>query len=268
MERKNLWTREELIVVLNLYWRIPYNKISGSTNSEINKFSKLIGRSSGAIAYKLMNFTSLDPERQKKGNKGKDGAGSLDIQIWNEFFERWEELDQESSRIISDFSGKTIEIAYNFEKETANYFGIEKERMIKTRVNQSEFRNRILASYNNKCCISGLGINQLLVASHIVPWSVNPEQRLNPRNGLCLNNLYDKAFDVGLITIDKNYKIKISNHILKNKDQSAINDYFLPIKDKEIILPDRFKPSSEFIEYHNDVKFNKVLGVSFDLNFI
>ena len=79
--------------------------------------------------------------------------------------------------------------------------GKEKERIIKTRVNQSLFRKVVLATYNNKCCITGLAQPELLIASHIIPWSVNEKERLNPSNGICLNALHDKAFDSGLIAI-------------------------------------------------------------------
>jgi putative restriction endonuclease len=74
MARDN-WNREQLIVALNLYWKIPYNKISGSSNSLIRKIAPIINRTPAALAYKLMNFTSLDAEKQKNGNKGKSAAG-------------------------------------------------------------------------------------------------------------------------------------------------------------------------------------------------
>lgn len=75
---KNYWTEDQLIVALNLYWQIPYNKISGSSNPTIKHYASILNRTSGALAYKLMNFTSLDDERQKKGNKGKSSYSNLD----------------------------------------------------------------------------------------------------------------------------------------------------------------------------------------------
>lgn len=56
--------------------------------------------------------------------------------------------------------------------------------MVKVRVNQARFRRSVLASYSARCCISGLSVPQLLIASHIVPWSVDTRNRLNPQNGL------------------------------------------------------------------------------------
>jgi len=49
--------------------------------------------------------------------------------------------------------------------------GLSKEQLVKTRVNQSFFRNSILSAYNSTCCITGIKIPQLLIASHIIPWA-------------------------------------------------------------------------------------------------
>ena len=63
--------------------------------------------------------------------------------------------------------------------------GLERERRVRTRVNQHFFRAAVLAAYDHKCCVTGLAIPELPVASHIVPWAANPKRRMNPRNGLC-----------------------------------------------------------------------------------
>lgn len=254
---KYTWTREQLIVALNLYWKIPYNKISGSSNSQIKNVAFLIGRTPAAAAYKLMNFTSLDPERQDKGNKGKSGAGLGDKIIWNEYFGKWEELAFDSAVLLANLQNKPIEAILNIESELKYIEGKEKERLVKTRVNQGDFRQRILASYNEKCCITGIQIPALLVASHIIPWSKNKEERLNPKNGLCLNSIHDRAFDKGLITVTTDFKIKLSDTILQKKKDSTVQKFFIEYENQSIILPDRFVPSAEFLEYHNKYIFTK-----------
>ena len=120
--------------------------------------------------------------------------------------------------------------------------------VVKARVNQSFFRQIILASYDNKCCITGISVPELLVAGHIIPWSIDKKNRMNPCNGLCLNALHDIAFDKGLITITIDYRIKISKAL---KQQSGPELLFIPYDNKKIALPQRFTPSKEFIEYHN-----------------
>jgi len=254
MARDN-WNKEQLIVALNLYWKIPYNKISGSSNSEIKRIAPIIDRTPAALAYKLMNFTSLDAEKQKIGNKGKSAAGSSDKEIWNDYFGKWEKLALDSSEILSTIQKKPIEEILHLEPEFAE--GKEKERIVKIRVNQNDFRQRILASYNEKCSITGISIKSLLVASHIIPWSKNTLERLNPRNGICLNNIHDKAFDKGLITITTDFKVKLSDAILQKRNDINIQKYFIEYENQSIILPDRFAPSIEFLEYHHQNIFNK-----------
>ena len=254
---KDVWNKEQLTVALNLYWKIPYNKISGSSNALIREIAPLIGRTPAALAYKLMNFTSLDPERQDKGNKGKSGAGSGDTIVWNEYFGKWEKLAFDSAIILSKIQHKPIEEIFDIEDDLEFLEGKEKVRLVKTRVNQSDFRLRILGSYNEKCCITGIQIPSLLVASHIIPWSKSKEQRLNPRNGLCLNNFHDKAFDNGLITVTTDFKIKLSDAILLKEKDINIQKFFFAYQNQTILLPDRYLPSEEFLVYHNDNIFNK-----------
>ncbi|MDZ7716172.1 MAG: HNH endonuclease [Balneolaceae bacterium] len=116
---------------------------------------------------------------------------------------------------------------------------------------QSFFRNAILSSYKRTCCISGLNYSKFLIASHIVPWSEDKNNRLNPRNGLCLSVLYDKAFDLGFITITPDFEIKVSQ-ILKDKATDPFSRKNLhSIENKEISLPEKFLPAQEFLEYHN-----------------
>ncbi len=256
MARDN-WNREQLIVALNLYWKIPYNKISGSSNSEIKKLAPIIDRTPAALAYKLMNFTSLDAEKQKIGNKGKSAASSSDKEIWNEYFGQWEKLALDSSAILSTIQNKPIEEILELEPELKFADGREKERLVRTRVNQTDFRQRILASYNERCSITGISITSLLVASHIIPWSKNTKERLNPKNGICLNNIHDKAFDKGLITITSDFKVKLSDAILEKRKEKNIQKYFLEYENQPIVLPDRFSPSIEFLEYHHQNIFNK-----------
>ena len=98
---------------------------------------------------------------------------------------------------------------------------------------------------------------ELLVASHIKPWNVSDEktERTNPCNGLCLNSLHDKAFDMGLITLNKDYKLIVSKEMKHVSMDTVTKEWFHWYEGKKIILPDKFLPGKSFIEYHNDVIF-------------
>ncbi len=257
MKTSTLWKKEELIIVLNLYWKIPYNKISGSSNNQIKEMARVIGRTPASVAYKLMNFTIFDQERQKQGNKGKEGAGKLDEIVWNEYLGEWERLANDSTTLLSEIQSRPAEEIINIEEEIADYVGKEREQIVKIRINQYDFRQRILASYNEKCCITGIDIPNLLVASHIIPWSVNEKERLNPRNGLCLNSLYDKAFDKGLLTITSDFRVRFSKKIMEKKSDSINQEFFWQFDNKSIALPDRYLPDTNFLIWHNTNVFEK-----------
>jgi putative restriction endonuclease len=262
--RRDLWTEEQLTLALNLYWKIPYNKISGSSNDDIKNLAKIIGKTPAALAFMLMNFTALDTERQDEGKKGKRPPGQLATKLWFDYQNQWEKLSDDSFNILPKFKDNTLDETTQIDDETTrieldfkDIKGLDKERLVKVRVNQRDFRRRILASYNEKCCITGITMPQLLVASHIKPWAIDEDNRLNPTNGLCLSATYDKAFDAGLITVTTDYKIKLSDRILAKKRDLVIQDVFLKYEDKPISLPDRYKPSVEFLEYHNIKIFEK-----------
>lgn len=134
--------------------------------------------------------------------------------------------------------------------------GEEKTCMVKQRVNQNFFRKAILASYNETCCITGINTEKLLVASHIIPWSVSDStNKTNPRNGLCLNALHDKAFDKGLLTVTDKYLIHVSSDIKDVYEGKTVKEFFGRYEGEKIILPEKFLPDKTFLQYHNDVIF-------------
>lgn len=248
MAKSNNWTREETIVAFNVYCKIPF-KNSSKTNPTIIKYANIIGRSPSALNMKVGNFGRLDPELKKQGIVGLGNGSKLDEIVWNEFQGNWDKLAFESELLIAKFQNKKIEETI----DTENYefpVGMERETLIKQRVNQSFFRSTILSSYNLKCCITGLSIPDFLVASHIVPWKIDEINRLNPRNGLCLNSIHDKAFDRGFITVTPDYKVKISKYFDGFKKDIAVPEFFLKYENQSIILPDKFLPSKEFLDWH------------------
>lgn len=255
MAKSNNWTKEETIIAFNVYCKVPF-KNSSKTNPTIIKYANIIGRSPSALNMKVGNFGRLDPELKKQGIVGLGNGSKLDEVVWNEFNGNWEKLAYESELLIAEFQNKRIEDI--IDTEVLDFpIGLEKETLIKQRVNQSFFRSTILSSYNSKCCITGLAIPDFLVASHIKPWKADEKNRLNPHNGLCLNSIHDKAFDKGFLTITPNYKIKISKYFEDVKNESSISDFFLKYDNLSIKLPDRFLPSKDFLDYHYQNIFKK-----------
>ncbi|ERM81339.1 hypothetical protein P872_10675 [Rhodonellum psychrophilum GCM71 = DSM 17998] len=253
-EGQKLWNREELILAINLYWKLPFGKIH-QRNQEVIKLAQLIGRSPSSVVYKLGNFGSFDPTLKNRGVGGLKNASKLDKTIWIEFYNDLENSSYESEVLRAKLEKTTVEQMNNLSEDELPKAGIVRDRIVKVRVNQAFFRKSILASYGNTCCISGLNHPDFLVAGHIVPWSVDEKNRLNPRNGICINPLHDRAFELGYITIDLDYRIRISpkiNDLIKNDDQLG---FFKKHDRTPMILPGRYSPDPEFLKYHMEERF-------------
>lgn len=162
----------------------------------------------------------------------------------------------ESERILAELENQSIESKYAESlKDISDLKGETKVREIKTRVNQSVFRQIVLTNYTGKCAISGIDIPEFLIASHIIPWSENEKERLNPENGICLSALYDKAFDKGFIGISTRYEILLSKTLNESASKTFYSRFFLHLNGSKIQLPERFIPKREFLEYHLDMIF-------------
>ncbi len=250
------WTREQTIAVFNLYCKIPFSRIR-SSHPEIINLAKEIGRSVNSVKMKIGNLGSFDPELKKRGIVGLANASKLDEDVWNEFNGNWDDLAFESEKILATFGGRDASAdTVILEEDFCFGDGTEKERIVKTRVNQNFFRQTVLSAHNFTCCITGIDVPELLVASHIIPWSKAERNRLNPRNGLCLNALHDKAFDKGLITVTYDFRVKVSPKILF-KPSAPVELWLANFHEKSLVMPERFVPSLEFLQYHNENIFQK-----------
>ena len=93
-------------------------------------------------------------------------------------------------------------------------------------------------------------ISQVLVASHIKPWAIcNNKERIDVNNGLLLSATYDRLFDSGLITFDKNGKLKISKLISKDNAEK------LDIKTGTKYDIKYCYEMNSYLDYHNNVIF-------------
>ncbi len=255
---QKLWIREELILAINLYWKLEFGKIH-QRNPEVQKLAALIGRTPASIVYKLGNFASFDPSLKERGVGGLSNTSKLDEEIWNEFFQNFEALSYESEVLRASYENKSVEELNKLDFSDLPKEGLVREQLVKTRVNQIFFRQAILTSYKNTCCITGINHPGLLVAGHIIPWSVDEKNRMNPRNGLCLNSLHDKAYELGLISIDSNYMIHVSSKAFESMELATFEYYFEKYHHQKINLPSRYLPDPELLDIH----FQKSLKTNF-----
>lgn len=252
MSARTGWTRHQLLVAFDLYCQMPFGKMH-SRNPDIIKHAELIGRTPSALAMKMTNIASLDPAITSTGRKGLEGASVADKSMWTEMQEDWGKFAIEAAHAKSIFGATTESEAViddlSMTDDMIDYTGSNKTVQSTTRIGQNFFRRSVLSAYNYRCCITGLSVPKLLVASHIIPWRVDSTNRLNPRNGLCLSMLHDKAFDMGIIAISNDMTVSVSRRYAVNTDL-FFNSVLLAYDGKPIVLPEKFYPLAEFLAYH------------------
>lgn len=128
----------------------------------------------------------------------------------------------------------------------------ERKSIIQSRTGQGVFRKSLFEKYHGHCIITGISHPKLLVASHIKPWAVSSnKERLSVDNGLLLSATYDRLFDSGLITFDRQGRIFLSSFIgVENVKRLRLS------KDMRFELFVRGN-MGEYLDYHNDVLFVK-----------
>lgn len=176
--------------------------------------------------------------------------------IWDKYHQNKEALLFESEMILSKYENRDIEEKYqNILYEINDLKGLERMSVVKARVNQYVFREIVLTNYCFKCAVTGISISQLLVASHIIPWSKNEQERLNPENGICLSSTWDKAFDKGLVGITPDFNLIFSKKLKEKSSNNYYSTLFAPYENRTIIQPEKYMPRREFLEYHLDNVF-------------
>jgi hypothetical protein len=208
-----------------------------------------IGRTPSAVALKLVNFASLDPELKERGVGGMGNTSLADRSVWTEFYGKWDVLADNSvlpeQMVFADAPSRTRKLP-----PIAPVGPTEVRREATHRRGQSFFRASVIAAHDRKCCITGISSEPLLRASHIVPWSQDAALRLDPRNGLCLNALHDAAFDRGLITLSSRYELVVSERLKSEVPPSVYREMFESKLGSSIRMPERFRPEPEMLEFH------------------
>jgi putative restriction endonuclease len=214
-----------------------------------------MGRTPSAVAMKLTNLASLDPQITANGRKGLAGASQLDREIWAQLQARWDDTALAAAAAFESMGGSLQgdqDDTAPADSEALAPFDMGKTRTasVQVRVNQSLIRRAVLTSYGSTCCISGLSEERLLIASHIVPWAEDTHNRLNPQNGLCLSALHDRAFDQGLMTVTPDYRVLVSPKLKKKSADAFAAETLLRFDEQPIAMPERFAPRQDFLAWH------------------
>ena len=251
------WSNDDLLIVCGQYFGVPFGQMH-ARNPKVIELAQLLGRTPSSVAMKLVNLASLDPEHQARGIKGLSNHTRADELIWAEFQADWDQMSIRSETRLEELKVRRGTIAAGHPLTvTSSDSATEVERVVMVRTMQRVFRKVVLAAYNSTCCITGNPVPALLIASHILPWSGFPEERLNPRNGLCLAAHFDRAFDSGLITFDEQMRLLLSPALRINLPNEALESEFVRREGQPFVRPDRFTPEPRFIAHHRAVIFRR-----------
>lgn len=256
MAAGNRWTRDQLLIVLNLYHKLRFGQFD-QRQPVIVDLAKRIGRTPSAVAMKLSNLASLDPALKLRGIDGLKGASALDRKMWEEFHHNPAELvplsQERFDALFVQVDGEATEVipGSGIRRVRPPYGETEVTRPTKQRRGQDYFRDAVLNNYDNRCAITGLPVRELLIASHILPWSGHEAERLNVRNGIALNRLHDAAFDQGFIYFDDNLRLLLSKRLHDVLSHEAVKASFADYEGQPLRLPtDAVPPDPAFLANH------------------
>lgn len=255
MSNGTRWSRDEHLLAFDLYCRTPFGRMHHG-NPEVVSLAQVLGRTPGSVALKLVNFARLDPSLKDRGIGGMSHGAKGEEAIWNEFVDDPEALAVEAADLRSQRSGSSSAIA-----EPTPPPGRDALGMAKRRIGQRFFRSAVLAAYDEHCCVTGISIPSLLMASHIVGWADDAAHRTNPRNGLCLNALHDRAFDRLLMYFDNDRRVRFVEHRLPaGSDAEAGNQWLLSFEGAPMRAPKKFLPEPVFLAAHRERALAAAIG--------
>tara|TARA_R110000782_G_scaffold102243_2_gene189224 strand:- start:4417 stop:5175 length:759 start_codon:yes stop_codon:yes gene_type:complete len=245
------WSRDETLLAFGLYCELPFGRLH-QNNPDIVALAQTIGRTPSSVAMKACNFASLDPAQRERGITGLANASKTEQSIWDEFL-------SDSVAVVDaiDRARAQIDDTPAVEQIIHPPSGpSESLAEVRIRRHQRFFRSAVLSTYGNRCALTSINIPDLLVASHIVPWSQSKTRRCDPTNGLCLNALHDRAFDRGLITFDTNLCLVASQTLTKDRDLGLLRDT-LSLVGRRLNVPDRFQPDADALRFHRESVFKR-----------
>jgi predicted restriction endonuclease len=121
--------------------------------------------------------------------------------------------------------------------------------IVRSRIGQARFSEEIKNLYNNKCCFPDcrVGDPRFLIGSHIARWSDNVKLRGHLGNGLCFCLLHDKAFEIGLFTLDQEFRVFVNPR--EQESQSRIVQDLVSHHGQQIALAETVPLDDALLEH-------------------
>lgn len=127
------------------------------------------------------------------------------------------------------------------------------EFLTRARLGQGTFRVLVTEAYRRRCVVTSERTLPVLEAAHIRPYSEAGPHKLS--NGLLLRSDVHTLFDLGYLTVTRDYRVEVSPRIKAEFENGR--DYYALHGRVLTSLPDRMedRPSTEYLHWHNEARF-------------
>jgi putative restriction endonuclease len=122
------------------------------------------------------------------------------------------------------------------------------ERVVKARLHQPLFRQRVLVAYQNRCSICRLRHTRLLDAAHVLADAEGGQPVVT--NGIAMCKIHHAAYDADIFGIDPTYKVGVRPDVMKELDGPTLRYTLQEINGSHIELPVRrtARPNPELLD--------------------
>lgn len=237
-----------------------------------------------AERYYRANLTNFKPFSPKVNFKDVIAARKPQLE---QYYEKNKTLGREKANIfyarqsgriqclngayLSDIDDELLTILFDHEDVIPAPIGTQNVIPIKTRtqiatirarVGHSDWAKKVKGLYYNRCCFPGCTVmdSRFLTAAHIARWTDNEELRGHPGNGLCLCPLHDKAFEVGIFTLDNRFQVFV-NPEERDAESPFLQELYLQ-HGKEITLSEILPLKQALLEHRIRVGINPDESIS------
>lgn len=254
--RNPVWSREELILALDAYFR---SKEKGKVEDRdtvmtvlpaINILAERPVRGYKSVTRKIENFRFLNGEEKSALANG----GANDRLVFDEFVSGGvpsPELRREADRIwheamASAAAGSQAEPQLPSGTGTPSLPALAAEG----------FREAVLSEYGRRCCVTGMTGDEVLMSAHLKPWSVcEAAERTDPLNGLCLEWRAARFLQVGYMGLEPDgdgWAVKFSDGLDAVVGDEAWRHLVRPYEGTRIRCAAGFQgPGEKYVEWHD-----------------
>lgn len=148
-------------------------------------------------------------------------------------------------------SALPVSASPNGVKDESSRYGAE--FLQRGRLGQGAFRTLVLDAYTRRCALTGESTLPVLEAAHIRPYADQGRHVIS--NGLLLRSDFHKLFDLGLITVQPDYRIRVSSKI---RDQYFNGKAYYKLEGRELALVPEMpinQPDQQALRWHNENRF-------------